>query len=177
MDDTPQTIAQAFLAALDDGRWREAAALVDPHTREQFRTWSLQPLANARDEHMEPGDAETRFVSPAALLGRDAASLDDVEFLARFAEAVQPANVIRRLSGDSGQIRVTRTLLEVAPVAPVAPDHVTARYRTEWWHGPVRNEATAGVHSLELARTSAGWRVRDADLSGSGGGHILPPET
>jgi hypothetical protein len=96
------------------------------------------------------------------------------QLLARLAESAHPESVLRHHGiGQSEEIRITRTLVGVEPASA---DRAVARYRTEWWHGDSRDEATAGVHALELVRTPSGWRIRDADLSGYGGGRILPPD-
>jgi len=180
LDSSPAEVARAFLAALDEQRWLDAVVLVDPRTSERFRDWWIARLGNRADEP-EASDAETSFLPPLAFLGvadaAEAARLTAAEFLARFAEGVHPGNVLRPLPrgrADAGEeVRVTRTLLAVEEETD---DRVTVRYRTEWWHGGRRNEATAGEHALELVRTADGWRVRDAELGGLGGGHILPPD-
>jgi hypothetical protein len=173
-------VARSFFAALDEGRWIDAAALVHPQTREEFKRWWVDHLHRERLAPPPEGEPETVFASPASLLGTsdaaEAARLPAEEILARFAEAVQPGNLHRAFPGRHAfgadeQIRVTRTVLHSAPGTSGS---FLVRYRTEWWHGEIRNQATAGIHVLELARFNDEWRVRDADLGGFGNGHILP---
>lgn len=172
-----QSVARTFLAALDELRWTDAAELVDPHTREAFQRRCIEWIDRAPSRPQEAVESDTRFTSLLELLGltsaAEASSLTSTEFLARFAEGVHPANLHRQLPIDStNRARVTRTLVEAAVSAS---DRATVRYKTEWWHREVRNQAVGGVHSLELVLTQDGWRVRDADLGGWGGGRLLIP--
>lgn len=178
MSDSADVVARAFLADLDGRRWRDAAALVDPETRKRFRAFAIEWIER-RDPAPQQRPATTHFASPAALLGvadgASAMAMDAEELLARFAEGIHPGNLDRHHRSSpkaDSDVRITRTLLDVQPRGD---GRAWARYRTEWWHAGVRNEATAGEHRMELIRTSGGWRVRDADLGGWGGGHILPP--
>jgi hypothetical protein len=173
--DSAEAVARAFLAALDDGRWSDAAALVHPQTREAFKSWWIDHLQ--RERHTPPQvDPETIFASPAELLGTadaaEAAELPSEELVARFAEAVQPGNLHRQRDGSAvAPIRVARTLLDSALDKSGG---VFVRYRSEAWHGQVRNEATAGVYVLELIRMDDRWYVRDGDLGAGGVGHLVP---
>jgi hypothetical protein len=171
-------VARAFLAALDERRWHDAAVLVDSQTLERFRAWSIKLLDLRSHQPAQPGESDTFFIPATALMGvADAATakrLSATQLLARVAENVHPENVLRHHKlGQSEEIRITRTLVGVERASG---NRATARYQTEWWHGDSRNEATAGVHTLDLVQTSTGWRIRDADLSGHGGGHILPAD-
>jgi hypothetical protein len=179
--DELQGAARAFLAALDELRWMDAAELVDSHTREAFQRRCIEWIdrASSRPQQVLPSD--TQFTSLLEILGltsaAEVASLTGTEFLARFAEGVHPGNLHRRLkddstSGSTGQIHITRTFVEAAVSAS---GRATVRYNTEWWNGDVRNQAVGGIHSLELAKTQEGWRVRDADLGGWGGRRLLLP--
>lgn len=170
--------ARSFLAALDEGRWNDAVALVHPRTREAFKTWWVGHLKRERPAPSSV-DSETMFASSAELLGTadaaEAARLPAEALLARFAETVQPANLHRRL-GESGEepIRVVRTLLDSAPGEAGG---VIVRYRCESWHGQLRNEATAAVCLVEMTRLDGRWYVRDADLGAGGIGHLVPRPT
>jgi|GEM_PF-5028857 len=176
MDNSPEDVARAFLAALDERRWHDAALLVDPQILERFRARMIE-LLDLRDRQPEqPSDSDTFFIPATTLLGVAdpvaAERLSATQLLAHLAESCHPENVLRHHgNAQPEEVRITRALVGVEPVSA---DRATARYQTEWWHGDRRNEATAGVHALELVRTSSGWRVRDTDLSGYGGGHILP---
>lgn len=176
--DSPEVIARGFLAALDEQRWGDAADLVAPETRELFRASALEYVASDGGAASD-GPADTQAASPRSLFGVEdhaaAAGLSAEELLARFAERIHPGNLHRLYPGMSRgdfDIRITRTLLRVESSGE---DHARAHYRAEWWYFGIPDE-TAGEHALELVRTTAGWRVHDADLSGRGDGHILPPD-
>lgn len=178
-DDSPEGTARSFLAALDERRWHDAAALVDPRTAERFRGFWLARLeSEAADGVPDDVPSDTRFLSATGLLrvpdAASAAHLTAAEILARVAEALHPENVLRRAGAPAGEgaIRVTRTLIDSAPPPP---EGMRVRYRMEWRQGEIVTDR--GVHTLELTRTSAGWAVRDADLGGHGGGHIVPPSS
>jgi hypothetical protein len=181
---SPEEVARAFLAALDAGRWPEAAALVDPETAERFRAQQIGLLRLEERMPEAPASAETVFARATALLGvqsaDEAEALPATELLARFAESLHPAGVLRRAYGSGGRSvtettppRLTRTI-----VGCTKSDGGTARveYRTDWQQGETRSDFMGGVHVLTVIHTPAGWRVRDADLSGHGGGHILVPD-
>lgn len=179
LDDSPEGTARSFLAALDDQRWHDAARLVDPRTAERFRGfWIARLESEAVDDVPDAVPSDTRFASAAGLLrvgdAASAAHLTATEILARVAEALHPDNVLRRAGAPAGEgaIRVTRTLIDAAPPPQ---EGMRVRYRIEWRQGEVVSDR--GVHTLDLTRISAGWAVRDADLGGHGGGHILPPSS
>lgn len=174
--DSPEAVARAFLAALDEQRWWDAAALVDADAREGFRAFTLGLLGDGDAAAPHP-PRETHFASPLAIIRAtdraEAERLDGEELLARFAEGIHPGNVRRLhppLLQDDGEIRIRRTLVGVDPRGDGG---AWARYRTEWLQGEARNDV--GEHRMALIRTEDGWRVHDTDLSGFGGGHILPP--
>lgn len=182
--DSPEEVARAFLAALDAGRWREAAALVDPQTAERFRVQQIELLRLEERSPETPVPAQTVFARTAALLGvrgaDEAEALPAAELLARFAESLHPASVLRRAQGagdhsgtGSPPPRLTRTI-----VGCMKGDDGSARveYRTDWRQGETRSDFMGGFHVLTAIHTPAGWRVRDADLSGHGSGHILVPD-
>jgi hypothetical protein len=176
-DGSPEAVAGAFLAALDDRRWHDAARLVDPRTAERFHAFWLARLeSEAADGAPDDVPSDTRFASTAELLGvedaADAAHLTATELLARLAEALHPDDALRRAGAlaSDGAIRVIRTPVDSTHVEP---DGMRVRYRIEWRQGEIASDR--GVHTLELVRTPTGWAVRDADLGGYGGGHILPP--
>ncbi|HEX6372245.1 MAG TPA: hypothetical protein VF006_25225 [Longimicrobium sp.] len=173
-----ESVSRAFLHALDEGRWMDAAALVDPRTREALQAWSVEHIRTSAGTPPFTGPSDTRFFSASEVLGlrseAEAACLTSTSFLARFAEGVSPANFLRMTERTAAkEVRIIRTFLDATHTVP---DRATVRYRAEWWHGDQLDEAVGGIHSLELVLRSDGWRVRDADLSGQGGGHILPPQ-
>lgn len=180
--DSPEEVARAFLAALDAGRWREAAALVDSQTAERFRIQQIELLR--LEERSPEAPAQTVFAHATALLGvrgaDEAEALPAAELLARFAESLHPASVLRRAQGagdhsgtESPPPSLTRTI-----VGCVKDDDGSARveYRTDWRQGETRSDFMGGLHVLTAIHTPAGWRVRDADLGGHGSGHILVPD-
>lgn len=173
-----EELARAFLAALDEERWSDAANLVDPATREAFQVWLVDQIRSSEGADPSEAQTDTQFLSAATLIGissaAEAARFTSTEIVARFAQAVSPDSV-NRLSGvrgSGGAPRMTRHFLEV-----VSSTHgrATVRYRAEWWEGSELSRAMGGIHSLELILTEHGWRIRDADLGGWGVGHILPP--
>lgn len=174
----PEDVARAFLAALDERRWHDAAALVDPQTLERFRTVMIRALDLQARQYAPPANSDTYFIPLTTQLGvADAAAAERssaTELMAHLAENSHPDNVFEHHGmGQSEEIRIVRTLVGVEPTSP---GRAAAHYRIEWSHGNPYDEVTTGVHTLELVRTPGGWRIRDADLSGYGGGHILPPE-
>lgn len=179
LGDSPDGTARSFLVALDERRWHDAAALVDPQTAERFRGFWLARLeSEAADDVPDDVLSDTRFISATGLLhvpdAASAAQLTAAEILARVAEALHPDNVLRRAGAPAGEgaIRVTRTLIDSVPPPP---EGTRVRYRMEWRQG--KTVSDRGVHTLELTRTSAGWAIRDADLGGHGGGaHRTPIE-
>lgn len=173
-----EDVACAFLAALDERRWHDAAVLVDPQTLERFRTVMIRVLDLQARQSAPPANSDTYFIPLTTQLGvADAAAaerLSATQLMAHLAENSHPDNVFGQHGmGQSEEIRITRTLVGVEPTSP---DRATAHYRIEWSHGNPYDEETSGVHAFELVRTPSGWRIRDADLSGYGGGHILPPD-
>lgn len=179
LGDSPDATARSFLAALDDRRWHDAARLVDSRTAERFRGfWIARLESEAADDVPDDGPSDTRFISATELLhvpdAASAAHLTATEMLARVAEALMPDTALRRAGAPADQvaIRVTRTLIDLAPPQP---EGTRVRYRIEWRQGEIVSDR--GVHTLELTRTSAGWAVLDADLGGHGGGHIIPPSS
>jgi hypothetical protein len=181
---SPEEVARAFLAALDAGRWSEAAALVDPETAERFRAQQIELLRLEERMPGTPPSTETVFTRATALLGvqcaDEAEALPATELLARFAESLHPVSVLRRAheaGGHSGTEtappRLTRTI-----VGCTKSDDGNARveYRTDWRQGETGSDFTGEVHVLTALHTPTGWRVRDADLGGHGNGHILMPD-
>ena len=172
--DSPDAIARAFLAALDEGRWHDAADLVDPRTGERFRSFWIERLESEASGVPDDRPSDTLFTSASELLRvHDPAAaerLTPADMLARVAEASHPGNFIAHGRAGDGEIRITRTFLDSTPLGA---DRAQVRYRIEWRHGAVVSDM--GVHAMELTRASGGWAVRDADLGGHGGGHIVPP--
>ena len=174
----PESLARAFVTALDEGRWSDAADLVDTQTRKAFQAWCVEQIGIAAQGLGPESPSDTRFVAAGALMGvstkAEAARLTSNEFVARFAEAVSPRNLDPQAGAQdaSGPSRITRQVMDTAHRSG---NRATVRYRTEWWNGEVRNVSMSGIHTLHLRLTKEGWRVRDADLGGWGEGHILPP--
>lgn len=181
---SPEEVTRAFLAAFDAGRWREAAALVDPETAERFRAQQIEFLRLEERIPEAPAAAETVFARAATLLGvrsaDEAEALPAAELLARFAESLHPASALRRAHGAEGHsgTKPTPLLLTRTIVGCTKSDDGSARveYRTDWQQGETRSDVMGGVHVLTAIHTPMGWRVRDADLSGHGNGHILIPD-
>lgn len=92
-----EDVARAFLAALDERRWHDAAVLVDSQTLERFRAWSIKLLDLRAHQPAQPGDSDTFFIPATVLMGvADAATaqrLSATQLLARVAE-----NAIQRTS-------------------------------------------------------------------------------
>jgi hypothetical protein len=181
---SPEEVARAFLAALDASRWREAAALIDPETAERFRAQQIELLRLEERTPETPASAETVFARATTLLGvrsaDEAEALPAADLLARFAESLHPGSALQRVHGaeghsspESAPLRLTRTV-----VGCTESDDGSARveYRTDWRQGEIRSDWMGGIHVLTAVHTPAGWRVRDADLSGHGSGHILFPD-
>jgi hypothetical protein len=179
----PSDTACAFLAALDAGRWDEAAALVHPETVERFQEWYLEQLRRQDREGTSGGPTETMFVRLSELIRvRDAAeaeALSAPQLLARFIAAVNPQNLYASqptpqtaAAAEQSEVRLVRALLRCSRGEN---DDARAEYRLDWYFGGRRNESMGGFHTLSLAWTSSGWRVRDADLGGHGTGHLVPP--
>lgn len=177
--DTPEALARAFFSALDGRRWREAAALIHPETAERFRSHQVERIREEERSEASRQRAETIFTPAASLVGvataAEAEALPATELLARFAEALDPAAVLRRVDGPgaSPRLQLRRTVLTRSPAGA---GRARVEYRTEWLDGEHRHHAMSGVHVLTAAWTDEGWRVRDVDLGGRGEGHILPPD-
>ena len=190
MSEDPKMSAQAFLSALDDGRWRDAAELVDPEAAERF--WhqhvELLRLQERVPRSGGPSMSATVFRGPAELAGvRSAAemeALSPVELLARFAEALDLARAMNgepevgppgagRESAAAAYPRLLRNVL-----GSRIEDEATARveYRTGWIEEGRQDPAPGEIHTLTLHHTPRGWRVRDADLTGTGEGRIWLPD-
>ncbi|HLL48012.1 MAG TPA: hypothetical protein VK399_14970 [Longimicrobiaceae bacterium] len=182
--------AQAFLSALDDGRWSDAAELIDSETAERF--WRQHVELLRLQERVSPSGgapmSETVLRGPAELAGvRSAAELEalsPVELLARFAEALDLARAMHgepevgppgagRESAAAAYPRLLRTVL-----GSRIEDEATARveYRTGWIEEGRQNPAPGEIHTLTLRYTPRGWRVRGADLTGIGEGRIWLPD-
>jgi hypothetical protein len=180
----PNDTARAFLAALDAAHWDKAAALVHTDTVERFHEWYLEQLRRQDREGASDGLAETMFVRLSELVRvRDAAeaeALGPPQLLARFIAGVSPQNLYASqptaqtaAAAERSEVRLVRALLRCSRGEN---DDARAEYRLDWYFGGRRNESMGGVHTLSLAWTSSGWRVRDADLGGHGTGHLMPPQ-
>lgn len=107
-------LSRAFLRALDEGRWMDAAALVDPHTREALHAWTVEHLHEVAEAPSFAGPSDTRFVLAPEMLQMvsGAAHLTSTEFLARFAEAVSRGALRQRCAdrrcGDAHNTHVRR---------------------------------------------------------------------
>lgn len=183
--DTPEAVAQAFLSALDAGRWREAASYVHPETAERFRVQLLVLLKLTEHDPQLSAAADvgdTRFVNPATLVGvrtpAEAEVLSAVELLARFAAALDPAATHHRLAGifRDATDRLPRLIRTVVGATPETAETARAEYRTDWFFGNIREPGRSGIHRMRLRRTLEGWRVQDADLSGTGEGRLTIPD-
>jgi hypothetical protein len=183
-------VAQAFLSALDDGRWSDAAELIDPETAERFRRQHVELLRLQERVPRSGGPSmlDTVFRGPAELAGVGSAAeleaLSPVELLARFAEALDPVRVVRGehafdppAAGEEFS-RVATPRLQRIVLGCRTEDEATARveYRTEWLEDGRREAGPGEIHSLTLHYTPHGWRVRDADLTGTGEGRIWLPD-
>ena len=132
---SPEGVARAFLAALDAGRWPEAAALVDPETAERFRAQQIKLLRLEERIPDEPASTETVFARATALLGvrsaDEAEALPATELLARFADSLHPASVLRR-AHDGGGHSGTETARTSRPgrTSRIAPSRCSCRSRS-----------------------------------------------
>ena len=183
LDDGPEATARAFLSALNAGDWNGTAALVHPGTVERFREWIVEQLGREDDGEAPDESGDTEFFDARSLLGMhdvsEAEALTPTELLARFAAAVGPRAIERMLCDSDPALflatrdcRVVRTFLACRREGG---DRAHAEYRTEWYFAGRQNQTMGGTHVLQLALSADAWRVLDADLSGHGTGHILPP--
>ena len=60
--DSAEGVARSFLAALDEGRWNDAAALVHPQTREAFKRWWVDQLRRGGLAAAQEIDPESEVV-------------------------------------------------------------------------------------------------------------------
>lgn len=117
------------------------------------------------------GAAELEALSPVELLARFAESLDLARVMNREPEG-GPAGAGQESSG-AALPRLLRTVLGCR-----IEDEATARveYRTEWMEEGRQDQLPGDIHSLTLHYTPSGWRVWDADLTGTGEGRIRLPD-
>jgi hypothetical protein len=174
----PERVAQSFLSALDDGRWRDAAELIHTETAERFWRQHVQ-LLRLREGISLSGDpriSDTTFRGPAELGGvrsvAEIEALSPAELLARFAEALDPvaatSGEAERASGAGDRRSVPGLVRTVLAYTLVDEASARVEYCARW----ADLEGPGEVHSLALRRMPQGWRVWDADLTGTGEGRI-----
>jgi hypothetical protein len=174
----PEEVARGFVAALDAGRWRDAAAFVAPSTVDAFRQgWLAWLRAEASLPRGRPiPRSDTVFSSPLSLLQLrsvdEAERLSPIDLLARFIERMQPENFEHAAGPDSR--RALRPVRTVIGIARPGAESAVAEYRVAW--GGVNHPApgAGAIHRMHLGMTPEGWRVTDADVAGHGNGHLLP---
>ncbi len=107
-------------------------------------------------------------------------ALSPVELLARVAEALDPRTWIpqgRAGGADPPLVDEPAGLVrEVSGVELVDAAAARVEYVRRWVEADGRSIGPEEVHSLTVRRTPRGWRVRDADLTGLGGGRIWLPD-
>lgn len=174
----PEEVARGFMSALDQERWRDAAALVAPSTVDAFRqgwlAW-IRAEASLPAGHSFPG-SDTVFSGPLSLLqlrsANEAERLSPVDLLARFIERVQPANLELAAGLESRQsLRPVRTVIGIAHTGAGS---AVAEYRVTWRDVSHFAPGSGGIHRMHLGMTPDGWRVTDADVGGYGTGHLIP---
>jgi hypothetical protein len=184
--DTPETAAQAFLAALDAEEWQQAAALIHPEAAERFREQTLF-VARSMERMLAVDDRHTDTVFPGPIEVLNVRSANDLEALsayelvARWAEALHPPNQERRAREmfpsseplpPQVPLRLVRTLLKCVHKGATA---ARVYYRTDWYIGEKHIPGRGGEQVLALTQTPEGWRIMDADLTGEGNGHLVVP--
>jgi len=185
--------ARAFLEALDARNWRAAASAVHPATLEQFHefelAWARSEEKTAEINAKISEETGTHFPGPLERLGIGSAAeleaLSPEELLARSAEATFLEEVESH-GVRPEDLRLRRQLLGCDLEGPTVAH---CRYRTEiqvrgeepraadmWVDGGAR-PAMADDLPITLERTPGGWRVRQADLSGTGMSLIYIPDS
>lgn len=176
----PEVVGSRFLAALDQERWSDVAADVAGETLDAFRAWCAEQLRSEAGR-LAGNTADTHFASLATLLGVSSAAEADClsprEVLIRFAANVNVnAAAARALDGDGSSpptpLALSRRMVDVTVSLRDGRQLATVRYDVvpDYFAGE-----EPAPHTLELIETADGWRVWDADLSGTGYGHIRPP--
>jgi hypothetical protein len=171
-DATPETVAMAFLGALDAELWLEAAQWLHPDSAEAFRTQQLELIRMEEKWPNPPSSSDVHFTGPAEMLrvrnASEADALSASEVFARFAASVGPG----AHSSSHAPLRLRRVLLGVERTTSGA----TALYRSDVYtgdtplpHFPWWND----VRELRLVKTPQGWRVQDVNLGVTGDGHLL----
>lgn len=177
----PGAVARAFLHALDQERWHDAAGFVAEETLADFHAWWTDHLATDAGQSSLDG-ADTVFPAAATLLGvasaDEADRLSPTELLARFAENARlDATLARAVGSPAGEVRpvpsLVRRVEHISIYRVGGRRFATVGYRIEPNH--FRTHPDSALHLLKLVETPGGWRVWDGDLSGTGHGHIRPP--
>jgi hypothetical protein len=179
--DQPLAVAGRFLTALDSRDWDTAASLVATNTMHELQRWIAWFLRHEPVEVLErPSD--TRFTSVRESLGigsaHEAERMTPVSLLAKFmAGTNQQIDTAMRGSGfdadAAGHRRLRRTIQSSAPGSAAGASRLFVMYDVaSTVSGAPRN---IGTHRLEMVHTSEGWRVWNADITGTGNGTLRPP--
>lgn len=179
--DQPLAVAARFLAALDSRDWDMAASLVAMDTVRDLRRWITWFLRHESVESPErPSD--TRFVSVSESLGigsvLEAEGMPPFALLAKFMEGTtRQIDAAMKGSGfdvdSAGQRCLRRTIQSSTPARAAGPPRLFVMYdvATTVLGAPRK----MGTHRLEMVHTPEGWRVWNADITGTGNGTLRPP--
>jgi hypothetical protein len=179
--DEPLAIAARFLTALDSRDWETAASLVATDTIHDLQRWIAWFLRQERVETLKrPSD--TRFTSIRESLGIGSALEAErmtpasllVKFMAGTNRQIDAAMQGSGFDVDSaGQRRVQRTIQSSAPASAAGEPRLFVMYTVaSTVSGAPRKSET---HRLEMVHTSEGWRVWNADITGTRNGTLRPP--
>jgi hypothetical protein len=177
MQHGPVNTATAFLTALNAENWEGAAGWIEPDVAATFQREVLQYLT-AADTGPRPTSkaADTHFPDLASLLGgsmEELRALPPATFLARYAQAIHLPNVMAS-QGLPASEAVTAISRSLVTCTPAMGGTATASVRLVWHCG--ERTIDRGLQTLPLVLTPDGWRVSDADFTGTGSGRLrLPP--
>jgi hypothetical protein len=179
--DEPLAVAARFLAALDSRDWDTAASFVATDTIHELQRWIVWFLRHERVETPERA-SDTRFPAIRESLNigsaHEAERMRPVSLLANFmAGTSQQIEIAVRGSGfdadSAGQRRVQRTIQSSAPARAAGAPRLFVMYTVA--NSTLAAPQKSQTHRLEMVHTSEGWRVWNADITGTGNGTLRPP--
>jgi hypothetical protein len=179
--DEPLAVAARFLAALDSRDWAAAASLVATDTIHELQRWLAWFLRHETKE-TDGLPSDTRFLSIRESLdigsAHEAERMAPVALLAKFmAGNNQQIDTAMRGSGldahRAGQRRLRRTIQSSAPASAAGALRLFVMYDVA--STVLGTTRKMGTHRLEIVHTSEGWRVWNADITGTGSGSLRPP--